>query len=209
MTLRKSLIVAGLSLSVFASVSASNPAADTNKDGTISRAEFIAASKAKFTKSDINTDGYISQSEREQSRDAKKAERNAENFDRMDLNGDGFITKDELETASADRADDWRDRREAFRERRRDNQLSDEDRAQRREQFEARREKFKEFRQNGGTRGEGRWERIDTNGDDLISAQEHLTGAEKMFDILDADGDGQLSKGEGAHRKKRRKRGGR
>lgn len=37
---------------------------------------------------------------------------------------------------------------------------------------------------------------IDTNGDGQITAEEHAAGAKKMFEMMDTDNDGALSKGE-------------
>ena len=49
--------------------------ADTDEDGRISQAEFSAAALARFDKVDVDSDGTISADEREQFREARKAER--------------------------------------------------------------------------------------------------------------------------------------
>lgn len=49
--------------------------ADTNGDGTITRAEFDAGVKARFAKLDTNGDGTVSAAERTAARDQMRAER--------------------------------------------------------------------------------------------------------------------------------------
>ena len=75
-------------------------AADTDGDGRVSRAEFIAAAKAgkrdpakRFTKLDRNGDGMLDRSEI----DAMLARR----FKRIDSNGDGLISPKERAAAHA------------------------------------------------------------------------------------------------------------
>ncbi|KPL69267.1 hypothetical protein SZ64_14835 [Erythrobacter sp. SG61-1L] len=53
-------------------------AADTNKDGAISKDEFRAAALARFDKIDTDHDGTISKAERKSAKQAHKAERKAE-----------------------------------------------------------------------------------------------------------------------------------
>ena len=48
--------------------------ADTNGDGSITRAEFDAALEARFAKMDANGDGVVTQDERKAARDAMRAE---------------------------------------------------------------------------------------------------------------------------------------
>lgn len=45
---------------------------DTNNDGSISKAEFMAKAEARFAKMDKNGDGNITQDERAQMRDKRK-----------------------------------------------------------------------------------------------------------------------------------------
>ena len=49
-------------------------------------------------------------------------------------------------------------------------------------------------------------DRLDANGDELISAQEYRAGADKMFEMLDSNGDGVLTEGEGRRKKPKRRR---
>ena len=43
---------------------------------------------------------------------------------------------------------------------------------------------------------EDKWQKLDTNGDGMISAQEHDAGATAMFQEADADGDGSVTAAE-------------
>ncbi|HTN13254.1 MAG TPA: EF-hand domain-containing protein [Sphingomonadaceae bacterium] len=52
-------------------------AADTDKDGAISREEFKAAALARFDEADTNRDGTISKAERQAAKQDRKAERRA------------------------------------------------------------------------------------------------------------------------------------
>jgi Ca2+-binding EF-hand superfamily protein len=65
---------------------------DTNKDGTVSQAEFLAQGDARFAQADTNKDGKLTKEERKAAWDAHMKER----FAKHDKNGDGKLTKDEL-----------------------------------------------------------------------------------------------------------------
>ncbi len=235
MTRRKTLLLSGIAVITMGTIAHANPAADTNKDGVISRAEFMAAAQAKFDRSDLNGDGFISKDEREGARAVKEAERRTEHFNRIDTNGDGVISRDEFENEADMRHDKRSDRRDKHQDMRQqrmeelktqadtngDGVVSDAERQAMRENFEgrrgARRERIQEFRDRRqdrnsesrsigegpvGPRGDDPLSRVDTNGDDLISSQEFLAGAEQMFEHMDANGDGQLEKGEGRRHKR-------
>lgn len=218
MTLKNAGIFTAIATVFIGTAAMANPKADTNQDGVITRAEFMAASDAKFAAADLNSDGYISQDERQTTRQNHEAEKRADIFSRIDANGDGMISQDEFDAAGDMRKDKVRENKRDRRDVNQDGQVDEADREAFREKMEARREGRKEMReqreQSGqsdgrrGRRGSGMRDRmagIDANGDDLISAQEYQAGAEKMFERLDADGDGQLTQGEGM--RKRRKRG--
>ena len=91
-------------------------AADTNSDGVVTRAEFIAYRDARFTKFDRNKDGVISPADL-----PRLAKRKPEALDRLmgamggaDGNGDGAISRSELAQSPPmmfDRADADRDGR--------------------------------------------------------------------------------------------------
>ena len=95
---------------------------DTDGSGTISLAEYTAQGQARYTKTDTNGDGFLSQDERKAAHEAKQAERKAnrearaesrperedgqdgkkkgprdgQRPDKMDANSDGFISQAEL-----------------------------------------------------------------------------------------------------------------
>lgn len=48
--------------------------ADSNKDGAVSQAEFVAAALQRFDSTDANKDGKVTTAERQAARDAKRAE---------------------------------------------------------------------------------------------------------------------------------------
>jgi hypothetical protein len=87
---------------------------DTDKDGTVSKAEFEAKRSADFTAADTNKDGSVSPAELKAFHEKKEAERKAERekrmYDRLDANKDGKVTKDEFEGAGMfDRMDKNKD----------------------------------------------------------------------------------------------------
>lgn len=76
---------------------------DTDKDGSVSKAEFQARRDADFAAADANKDGTVSPAEMKAYHERKIEERKAEmekrQFDRLDANKDGKISKDEFESA--------------------------------------------------------------------------------------------------------------
>ena len=101
--LKKPSLILAASVLVFSSVALASPKADTNGDGQITQAEFIAAADAKFTRADTNFDGNLTKDEMRALKELKRAEHEAKRFDRQDINGDGTLTKDEIETARNER----------------------------------------------------------------------------------------------------------
>lgn len=195
---RKANILAFISMTAALAISPAlaDPAADTNNDGRISKAEFVNAANIRFSESDKNGDNFVSKEERDAHREFRSSERDDARFDRIDQNGDGVITREEFDAHT--------DMRHAHRESRRDinkdGQVDRQDRVERREKM---RERMKERMDR--PRGE-RHARFspDTDGDGFVSRAEHDVAVEKMFDRLDVNGDGYLEKGEGKRRHKRR-----
>jgi len=172
-------LISTLAVGLITTAAAAPPKADTNGDGQVSRAEFDTASEARFAAADTNHDGFISMDERDSSRMAHQNDQYSEHFDRLDSNSDGVLTKEEF------------------------SQGISETRGQRRQEFGQRGAQQRGQHRRGG----GSWDRIDTDGDNLISAQEYRAGADKMFEHLDANGDGILEQGEGRRKRMRKRRG--
>lgn len=86
-------------------------AADTNRDGVVTRAEAIAAADALFARFDRNNDGKVSADERPGRRGANKPdmtreqfrERAIKRFERADANKDGQIDQAERQALHAKR----------------------------------------------------------------------------------------------------------
>jgi Ca2+-binding EF-hand superfamily protein len=76
------------------------PKADTNKDGTIDRAEFDAERAARFKAIDGNGDGFISTDEMAAYREQRRGERAAHFLTRIDTSGDGKISAAEWQANS-------------------------------------------------------------------------------------------------------------
>lgn len=159
--------------------------ADTNHDGTISRAEFNTGVQARFARLDTNRDGSLSREEMQAGRPDRgpggpgheghrgRGHRNP------DANNDGVTTRQEFlagPTAMFERLDANHDGR-----------LTAEERPQ---------------------RGEGRHERhsmrgADSNRDGRVTLAEYTARSEQMFTRMDANSDGQLTQ---ADREARRQR---
>jgi hypothetical protein len=60
--------------------------ADTNHDGAISQAEFMAAAMKRFDAEDTNHDGKVTKEERQASREARKAQWQAKKADKAPAN---------------------------------------------------------------------------------------------------------------------------
>ncbi|MES2057050.1 MAG: EF-hand domain-containing protein [Pseudomonadota bacterium] len=195
--MKKLLIAAALASTALAGVAIANPPgqtgrgagmmrADTDNDGTVSRAEYMAQAEARFARMDANGDGQIAGDEmRRPGRMAAAGgdaaapitkaaylAKAAERFARMDTNGDGKISADEMQAMR----DTMSARRGAM-----NGQPTTPDAAA------------------GGPRGDHRaktLQRIDTNGDGRISRDEMRVQDDKRFAKLDANGDGFIDQGE-------------
>src|SRR5689334_1259476 len=87
---------------------------DANKDGTVTKDEFLKGHAAHFDQADTNKDGKLTQEERAAAHEARMKERmarhdqgetitrdqmkakSAEHFAKIDQNGDGKLSQDEL-----------------------------------------------------------------------------------------------------------------
>ncbi len=170
------------------------PAADTNQDGIISKAEFMAVSGRRFMMMDHNQDGLLSSDEqRKMVARRHKDKRSKAVFDAIDNNHDGMISRAEFEAHMA--------KKDARMKKHRENaQIEHDRRVKGRADMPPDHDKMKRYMKDHGSMGH--WKRFDANQDGLISRAEYDAGAEVMFERLDVNDDGQLSQGEGRHRKR-------
>ncbi len=205
MTDIKQIALAGAALTLFAAgASFAQPNADTDKDGKVSKAEFMAEANARFASGDTNGDGLLSKEERVAAHEMRKSERMSDHFDRLDENKDGVISRSEFEAAAEHKSE----RRMKRADRDGDGKLTKKDREKwMAERKERRSEMMKRYKERGekGMRGEpgekrGPHFKMDADGDGFISLSEHQAASEAMFMRLDVNGDGYLVKGEGRHR---------
>lgn len=79
--------------------------ADADRDGRISRAEFIDSRLARLTALDADRDGSVSAEERRVGMQARRAERAAARFDALDKDRNGSISREEFTAPREQRAD--------------------------------------------------------------------------------------------------------
>ena len=73
------------------------PRADANRDGQITRTEFVDARIQRLSAMDTNRDGSITGAERAAAKQASRAERMAGRFERLDTDGNGSISRAEFD----------------------------------------------------------------------------------------------------------------
>ena len=76
--------------------------ADTNRDGQITRAEFVDARMQRLTAMDTDRDGTVTNAERAAAKQSRRTEQMASRFDRLDTDRNGSVSRAEFE-ARADR----------------------------------------------------------------------------------------------------------
>ncbi len=79
--------------------------ADTDGDGRVSRAEFVARRVERLTAADSNGDGTVTREERQARVAAHRAQRAETRFARLDTNSDGAVSREEFTAPRAARAD--------------------------------------------------------------------------------------------------------
>jgi len=219
---RKTLMTALLGTATLALIAAS-PAADLNKDGVVTQPEFVATALNNFTSADVDGDGFLTKEEhkalRKSQSEARQAARADRRFEKLDANGDGAITREEADAAQAARMEERGEKREARRaeilekyDTDQNGELSEAERQQLRAEGKKMR-KARGFRgkdKADGKRSEARREgrpKLDADADGMISQAEYLAMADTLFARMDANGDGQLEKGEGRKGKKGKRKG--
>jgi hypothetical protein len=134
----------------------------------------------------------------------------------LDANGDGAITKAESDAARAARREKGEEKRAAKKaemlsryDADGNGEMDEAERAAARAERGAEREAKRAERGDRGDRKAKRGDRpkLDANADGFISQAEYLDMADTLFTRMDANGDGQLVKGEGRKRGKKGKRG--
>lgn len=150
---------------------------DTDGDGRVSRAEFVDARVARLTAIDANRDGSITAEERQSGIDTRRNQRASHRFETLDKDGNGSISREEFTAQREARAD--RGERAGRHERR------------------GHRAGFRGGRGHGewGPRGEARgpltianvqtrlttqFDRVDTNRDGFITAEERTAARQAM-----------------------------
>jgi len=185
------------------------PRADMNKDGQVTQTEFMAAATTRFVNADTNADGVLTKDEMKAARQAKHDARAEKKFEGLDANSDGFVSKDEYDAKRAQHAEKRAERRDLNS----DGVVDEADRALMKAKREARKAERQARRAerevNGETRAKGEGRRgprggkkmrvpnPDANGDGVVTRAEYEASTLAMFERLDKNADGVLTKGEG------------
>lgn len=184
---------------------AATPAADLDKNGEITRAEFMAAADANFISADADFDGQLTKDEHKTLREAIRTEQAKARFSQMDADQDGRVSEAEMLAARAQREDRQDGRRAKMKDRidlNDDGTISDAERKAAKARMKAKQAERKAKRED--QRIEGR-PRLDIDRDGLVSRAEYDAMSDALFTRMDADGNGILTKGEGkAHRQRRK-----
>jgi Ca2+-binding EF-hand superfamily protein len=183
---------------------AAAPAADLDQNGEVSRAEFMAASDARFATADINFDGQLTLDELKSIGEARRVERAKKRFAKTDANGDGSVSEAEMLAAReamlsrhSNKKSDRRDKLKARIDTNADGEISDAERAAARDMAKAKRaERPTDRKSRRADRP-----RFDANRDGFVSKTEYDAMADALFIRMDANGDGVLTQGEGRGRK--------
>ena len=148
---------------------------DKNKNGKVTRDEARQAKTARFNAMDKNRDGVLTQQEAQAARQDQHRHIAEERFAQRDTDKDGRLSKAEsgMPEERFARLD------------------TDGDGVLSKEELQARHRKGAPERANRGPFG-----RLDTNNDGKLTRQEAERGVDQMFERLDADKNGSLSKPE-------------
>lgn len=159
--------------------------ADSNSDGTVTRAEFDQARDAMFARLDADSDGQLERGEHRRMGRGARSEHGMRgghgDHERMaDANNDGAITRDEFLARPLEMF--------ARLDANSDGVISVEER-------DAAHGRHAEWRQARHERGE-RLRAADADHDRQLSREEFASMGERMFTMLDADHDGAVSRQE-------------
>lgn len=113
--MKKTLLIGGLAALTLASgVAVAQQApnaprgmvrADSDGDGRLNQAEFVARRVDRLTAADVNSDGSVVAEERRAAWTARRATRRAGAFDRLDADKDGTLSRAEFEAPRAAHAE--------------------------------------------------------------------------------------------------------
>lgn len=209
-----------------ATMIAATPAADLDKNGEVSRAEFMAAGDTRFAAADADFDGQLTRDEMKALGEAKRVDHAKARFGKMDGNGDGVVTEAEMLAArdarpprgpdargpegrgpgsegpegrgpKGDRKEDRRAKMMDQFDTNADGKLSDAERAVARDLHKAKRgERKAEQKARRAERP-----RLDANRDGVVTKAEYDAMGDALFTRMDANNDGVLTQGEGRERK--------
>ncbi|WGM32122.1 EF-hand domain-containing protein [Brevundimonas sp. NIBR11] len=185
--MKKTILAAGVAAlavltagSALAQQAPRGPRVDADRDGQVTRAEFVDARLARLTAIDANRDGSVSAEERQSGRDTRRNQRVSARFETLDKNGDGAISREEFTAPREARADGARQGRGHRMQGPRGH----------RGQWAG----MRGHRGQGAQRGEApavsiadvrtrlttRFDRVDTNRDGVISAEERTAARQAM-----------------------------
>lgn len=202
----KPLLVSAAALFAITGVAIAGPQADLNQDGQITRAEFQAEADAKFSATDTDFNGLLTQDEMKAFRAQQKAEREEKRFAKMDSNGDGSISRSEMTGVKADRKAKMEARRLEKLDTNGDGSIDDTEKAAAKALKATKREEKRAEHKARRLEGKNsRGSKRDSNGDGVISRAEYDASTDALFIRMDANGDGVLTKGEGPKHRKGRK----
>lgn len=150
--------------------------ADTNQDGEVSLAEFTSQREQHFLTMDANGDDIITKEERKLGRQALHAKKADEHFAKTDTNNDNFISRSEFDAARADRAPG--------------------EHKMRKHKMKKHKMKKHHAKMSGDKKGHAKRMRQDTdaNGDGTIDRAEYDASTQAMFNRIDSNKDGVLTK---------------
>jgi len=181
-TLITILLIAGLASSNLALADRGGPGKfmrffDTNEDGSVTREEFEAASKARFARMDANSDAQVTTDEFQAYIETRRGEKKAAKLKQVDTNNDGQVSKDEFVAYKSARAE----QKFARMDTNQDDVLSAEE--------------FKNCRKHdkGGKQGKRSGQRLfaslDANDDGQVTQEESLAAWSRWFARIDSNGD--------------------
>lgn len=169
---------------------------DTNKDGSVDRAEFDADRAARFSSIDTDHNELLSETERAAHRKVKFADHKNERFAALDTNGDNFISKAEFNANTPD-FDTLAAKKDAhtiitkeFREKRKEHK--NRKKLSKKERKEMRKTMKKMRAKHGGKMG-AKHMKLDGDSDGFISRAEFDAQGQRKFERMDFDKNGVIN----------------